>query len=72
VSQDPERVNPKGFRLASRYVFLTYARCEYSKEEVGRFLEDLGATSGLVAQESHEDGMPHLHAIIDWGGKCGS
>lgn len=58
-----------GFRLASRYVFLTYARCEHSKEDVGRFLESLGAASGLVAQELHEDGYPHLHAVIDWGGK---
>lgn len=65
VSQDP---SPQ-FRLAARYVFLTYARCETDKEELGRHLEELGATSGIVAREAHEDGTPHLHAIIDWGAK---
>lgn len=57
------------FRLNSRYVFLTYAKCSTPKAEMRTFLEGLGAESGLVAQEAHEDGEPHLHCVIDWGRK---
>lgn len=54
------------FRLASKSFFLTYPRCRLGKE---RALDKLAALVGdcayaVVGHELHEDGFPHLHALV--------
>lgn len=50
-----------------RRFFLTYPRCELSKESLGSFLKSVGEVKYLlVARELHEDGCPHLHACVEY------
>lgn len=58
---------PRGFRLNSKTLYLTYPQNDCSKE---RCLENIREYFGdkllwaIVCQESHVDGNPHLHAVI--------
>lgn len=54
------------FRLAARSVFLTYPRCSASGQELLDFLCGLEPTwvYATVGTEAHQDGTPHLHALV--------
>lgn len=55
------------FRLNARNVFLTYPRCAVSPSALGEFLSEIRpATYIHVVRERHEDGTPHLHALLQW------
>jgi len=53
------------FRLSCKTVYLTYPRCNLSKEDL---LNDLKALKPIqryaVCQEKHQDGSLHLHALL--------
>lgn len=52
------------FRINSKCFFLTYPQCDLTPDVLGHFLESLGThTYVLVAQELHEDGHFHAHAL---------
>jgi Geminivirus Rep catalytic domain. len=56
---------PKKFRLNGKGFFLTYPQCPLSKEQVHEHLATLGEiVNGVIAEEKHEDGSPHVHAYI--------
>lgn len=53
------------FQLNAKNVFLTYPRCDVSKEALHEFLHQKFPTSNLcVGHELHEDGASHLHALV--------
>lgn len=53
------------FRLNAKAFFLTYPQCPITPDVLGAHLESLGTTSyTLVAQELHESGEWHLHALV--------
>lgn len=53
------------FRFESTSAFLTYPRCTLTKEQV---LDALSAKLDIkfyrIARELHEDGTPHIHAVV--------
>jgi len=59
-------LNPRNFRLSAKAVFLTYPQCPVPKEELLTFLVALVPEPEfvLVSHEKHEDGSPHLHALV--------
>lgn len=60
----------KAFRLNSQGFFLTYPQCPLTKEQVRAHLETLGEiTNGVIAEEKHEDGSPHVHAYVRYSKK---
>lgn len=60
----------KGFRLQGKHLFLTYPQCGLKKEialEILRAIlrqEGIGLAEHLIAEETHEDGSPHLHCYL--------
>lgn len=59
--------NNSDFRLYAKSFFLTYPRCEKTKEELQNLLHSKGTPLfSIIAQETHEDGGLHLHAIIQY------
>lgn len=58
------------FRLSCKSFFLTYPHCD-AKAEVFKFLttQKLVPVYCKVAQEQHQDGSPHLHALIVYGSR---
>jgi len=47
--------------------FLTFARCDDTKESLKLFLESKATTKYVVVcKELHEDGFPHLHACVEF------
>ena len=47
--------------------FLTYPRCEHTKEELLAFLSEKAEVSHYtICRELHEDGTPHLHACVEF------
>lgn len=55
----------KRFMLQAKNFFLTYPRCDMSKEDAAALLQHKLALDYLmVAAELHQDGTPHLHALI--------
>lgn len=61
--------NPK-FRLNSQGFFLTYPQCPLTKEQVRDHLMTLGEiVNGVIAEEKHEDGQPHVHAYVRYSKK---
>ena len=53
------------FRLAAKELFLTYAQCSNSRDELLAFLQAKGSlTAYAICNETHEDGSPHLHALV--------
>lgn len=56
------------FRCHARNIFLTYPQCNIEKESALATLSSLEPTAKylLVAEEFHEDGTPHLHAILSF------
>lgn len=47
---------------------LTYPQCDVSKEDMMEFLQALPKVPKfiIVCEEKHEDGSPHLHAVLQW------
>nr|CRI68613.1 Replication protein [Pepper huasteco yellow vein virus] len=64
---------PKRFRLNAKNYFLTYPQCSISKEEALAQLHNLSTPVKKkyikICKESHEDGQPHLHVLIQFEGK---
>ena len=61
-----------GFNLNSVKYFLTYPQCQTTKEEFIANLEQYfpdQVKQAAVARELHQDGNPHLHAIVIWNAK---
>ncbi|CBA34961.1 AC1 protein [Velvet bean severe mosaic virus] len=65
--------NASRFKINAKNYFLTYPRCSLSKESA---LEQLIALSTPVnkkfiriCRELHEDGVPHLHVLLQFEGK---
>ncbi|XP_028098226.1 uncharacterized protein LOC114297948 [Camellia sinensis] len=58
------------FRIQSKNIFLTYAQCSIPKERLLEKIRALFTTRGpnyvRVAHELHEDGQPHLHALVQF------
>jgi len=55
----------KRFRLSGKNFFLTYPKCDMSRSEAANMLNHkLACDYMIVAQEMHQDGTPHLHAMI--------
>jgi len=52
------------FRIDSKTFGLTYSQCPLSPETVLEFLRMYNAVYVLVAQETHQDGNYHLHAMV--------
>lgn len=54
-----------GFRFNAATIFLTYPQCNLTREAL---LEQLQAIFEIkdyvIAQETHQDGSPHLHAFL--------
>ncbi|QDJ95229.1 replication-associated protein [Capybara virus 11_cap1_98] len=47
--------------------FLTYPRCDQSKESLLTFLRTKGTIKSFtIGRELHEDGFPHLHAFVEF------
>lgn len=60
----------KAFRIAAKKFFLTYPRCDATKERLVEVLREKGfITEYYVAQEQHEDGGYHLHAAVMYANK---
>lgn len=57
------------FAFDGQLAFLTYPQCgSLTRERLRDFLrEQLGAEQFCIARELHEDGEPHLHAVVRWG-----
>nr|AWX66805.1 replication associated protein [Pepper huasteco yellow vein virus] len=64
---------PKRFRLNAKNYFLTYPQCSISKEEALAQIQNLSTPVNKkyikICKESHEDGQPHLHVLIQFEGK---
>jgi len=67
--------NPAGrtrFRLQGKGFILTWPQCNEAKEAVlERILQQYGEalTFAVVSQEMHQDGTPHLHAVLSFKAK---
>jgi len=59
---------PPDFAFDGQYAFLTYPRSgELSRERLRDFaVGTWGVARFLIARELHEDGNPHLHALLYW------
>lgn len=59
------------FRLNARNVFLTYPKCDASRERLQEALSDLQPKplQWAIAREEHKDGTLHLHALVGYGAK---
>jgi hypothetical protein len=56
------------FRICARTLFVTYSRCNVSRQQMFNFFVSLDtqrntATFICVAQEYHQDRTPHLHVL---------
>lgn len=59
------RARPKAMRLQGKNFFLTYPRCELSREDLAESLKTKTEVDYLlIARELHADGYPHLHALL--------
>lgn len=69
TSSNNEYIHPssKSFRINAKSFFLTYPQCSLSKQELKDFLDTKGrSTYILIGRELHEDGQPHLHALVSY------
>jgi len=59
-----------GFAFDGVHVFLTYPQCTLERTELRDFLRGLSPECEyLIARELHDDGSPHLHAYVHFGGR---
>lgn len=55
------------FRVQGRHFLLTYPQCTLPKEALLAFLKTLHSFElGTVGKEAHQDGSPHLHAVVSF------
>nr|AMB61296.2 REP [Pepper huasteco yellow vein virus] len=63
----------KRFRLNAKNYFLTYPQCSISKEDALAQIQNISTPVNKkyikICKESHEDGQPHLHVLIQFEGK---
>lgn len=53
------------FRLQARHVFLTYPQCSIDPDTLYETMNiKHSVKSAIIAQEKHQDGNPHLHALF--------
>lgn len=53
------------FRAQGKNFFLTYPKCDMSKQDAAENLQHkLALDYLLIAREMHQDGTPHLHALL--------
>lgn len=59
------------FRFNAKNVFLTYPKCEATKEDLCGALRnwDPRPIAWCIAREEHKDGTHHLHALVGYGAK---
>ncbi|KAL6536698.1 hypothetical protein OROMI_026279 [Orobanche minor] len=64
---------PPVFRISAKNIFITYPHCPLPKEVALRqTLEFLFPVSPLyirVAREQHQDGIYHLHCLVQFEGR---
>lgn len=61
----PKNYKEPKFRLQTKNIFLTYSKCELPKQSLAAFLQEKLSIDYLcIAQEHHEDGSLHLHALV--------
>lgn len=64
---------PTNFRLHAKNIFLTYPKCNLEISEAMKQIQNIQCSSNKkfirISQETHEDGSPHLHALIQFEGK---
>ncbi|QGA69835.1 replication associated protein [Ocimum golden mosaic virus] len=64
--------NPR-FKIQAKNIFLTYPKCQLPKELLLQFIKGLSLASNpkfiKICKELHQDGQPHLHALIQFEGK---
>lgn len=59
------------FRLSAKNLFLTYPRCNETKEDLlNSLITKLNMQYAIIARELHSDNTPHLHAYIELSKKC--
>lgn len=58
---------PPAFRINARTFFLTYPQCDASKEDLNaHHVEKFKPLWIITAEETHEDGTPHLHCVLQF------
>ncbi len=56
---------PTPFRLQAKHLFLTYPKCDESKEvALASIISKLDPDWAVVAEEQHKDDTPHLHCLV--------
>nr|AIN35773.1 REP [Bean golden mosaic virus]AIN35823.1 REP [Bean golden mosaic virus]AIN35828.1 REP [Bean golden mosaic virus] len=64
---------PKRFKINAKNYFLTYPQCSITKESAIEQLQNLQTPVNKkyirICREIHENGEPHLHALIQFEGK---
>lgn len=61
---------PRTFHYDGVHVFLTYPQCPLEREQLRDFLVELAPNcSYIIGRELHDDGNPHLHAYVHFGGR---
>jgi len=68
VEESQKKKNSKkngNFRLSGKNLFLTYPRCELERKDLADLLmSKVSVDYMIVCRELHEDGFPHLHALL--------
>lgn len=59
------------FRFSGKSIFLTYSRplilhASFTLEQLQAFLNSFEPSYSIVAQEQHQDGTDHYHALLTW------
>lgn len=60
----------KSFRINAKNLFLTYPKCDATREDMRDHLyklldADYGVVKYIVAKEKHQDGTDHLHCFVE-------
>lgn len=69
--ENPPQKQPKNFDYNAKSIFLTYAQCPVSKEDMLEHLKRRARPAAnqllkaCIGQELHEDGNTHLH-VCAW------
>nr|QUQ60635.1 replication initiator protein [Tomato leaf curl New Delhi virus] len=62
------------FQVKAKNIFLTFPKCPIPKERMLELLKNISCPSDKlfirVSQEKHKDGSLHIHALIQFKGKC--
>lgn len=59
------------FRIAAKKFFITYPQCPVTKDELKTHLNSFGGglSNYCICTEKHQDGSPHLHALVSFNDK---